>query len=302
MLDLEIIIVDDSSDDGSWEWLKSLDAQGIRPIRLPTHSERATARNAGLRDAQGEFILFLDDDDLLASTAVEQLAIALRSHPGAVASVSQFEYFGYWTGKPRRSGRTWCGWAFWDAVYGTNLGRPGVLFRTKILRHSGGFSPEAVPREDIVAGLRIGSQGPVVVLGAPLYRVRTRPLQFWGEIPELHLETLLSGEAVEWCPAAERARLPRALRAAPHVWAARRSVERHQRVEAANALARAVAYDPGLLRCRLLIQWEGTGFIKAYAPRWVRSAAAALRGRRARKHEIAISRAKDHSSGRGTAA
>jgi GT2 family glycosyltransferase len=58
----DVVVVVDGSDDGSLEMVRALDF----PVRLQAvwqpNSGRAAARNAALNAAQGEFILFIDDD------------------------------------------------------------------------------------------------------------------------------------------------------------------------------------------------------------------------------------------------
>ena len=62
--DWELIAVDDSSPDSSAEVIRSFDDPRIRYIHQANQG-MAGARNTGLRIAQGEFVVFLDDDDLL---------------------------------------------------------------------------------------------------------------------------------------------------------------------------------------------------------------------------------------------
>ncbi len=65
----EWIIVDDCSNDGSFEYVKNLIAneKRIKLFRLSKNSGSAVARNEGLRNATGKYITFLDSDDLLDS-------------------------------------------------------------------------------------------------------------------------------------------------------------------------------------------------------------------------------------------
>ncbi|PEN06504.1 hypothetical protein CRI93_09485 [Longimonas halophila] len=68
-IDIEVVVVDDGSTDGTREWLKALQDTRIRPI-LQQHKGAQHARNAGLNASGGDAIKFLDDDDRLASGAL----------------------------------------------------------------------------------------------------------------------------------------------------------------------------------------------------------------------------------------
>lgn len=70
--DFEYIIVDDGSNDGSTDGIEDL-LEGIRSkvIRIPNGGVSA-ARNIGLEQSSGEYILFLDADDELTSDALAQ--------------------------------------------------------------------------------------------------------------------------------------------------------------------------------------------------------------------------------------
>ena len=70
---IRIIFVDDGSIDSSAEIIASyaLRDSRIKLIRQE-NSGAAVARNAGLKEAQGEFIMFVDADDMLAPHTVEQ--------------------------------------------------------------------------------------------------------------------------------------------------------------------------------------------------------------------------------------
>ncbi len=64
--EIEIILVDDGSDDGSWEMEQDYARRYpfIRAVRQE-HLYQGTARNRGLEMAQGEYIYFMDSDDAL---------------------------------------------------------------------------------------------------------------------------------------------------------------------------------------------------------------------------------------------
>jgi glycosyltransferase involved in cell wall biosynthesis len=73
-VDPEVVVVDDGSDDGTRQWLQSIDDDRIRPL-YQKNSGAPAARNRGLEAARGTFIRFLDDDDWLQPGA---LARAVR--------------------------------------------------------------------------------------------------------------------------------------------------------------------------------------------------------------------------------
>jgi glycosyltransferase involved in cell wall biosynthesis len=65
-VELEVVIVDDASSDETAERLAELEDRRVRPIRHDVRRHVAAARNAGIAAARGEWIAFLDDDDLWA--------------------------------------------------------------------------------------------------------------------------------------------------------------------------------------------------------------------------------------------
>ncbi len=69
--DFEIIIVDDGSRDGIKRWAAQLEDPRI-DFFTQANSGSAAARNTGISHATGEYIAFLDADDLWASTKLEQ--------------------------------------------------------------------------------------------------------------------------------------------------------------------------------------------------------------------------------------
>ena len=82
--DIEIILVDDGSTDGSGILCDKYAAEDKR-IRV-VHKENgglSSSRNAGLAGATGEWVLFVDGDDYLAQNAVEQLLNVAKKHPDA---------------------------------------------------------------------------------------------------------------------------------------------------------------------------------------------------------------------------
>lgn len=64
--DLQIILVDDESTDGSYAIAESFAAKDPRILLLQqSHAGQSAARNLGLQHAKGEFIAFVDADDAI---------------------------------------------------------------------------------------------------------------------------------------------------------------------------------------------------------------------------------------------
>jgi hypothetical protein len=65
-VDYEVIVVDDGSSDGTSDRLAVLDEPRLRTFRHEVGRGVAHARNRGLAEARGDWVAFLDDDDLWA--------------------------------------------------------------------------------------------------------------------------------------------------------------------------------------------------------------------------------------------
>jgi glycosyltransferase involved in cell wall biosynthesis len=82
--DLELIITDDCSSDGSWALINKIADEDSR-IKLIKHERNQglpSARNHGLRLAEGSFIAFCDSDDVWEAAKLSTQLHLLESNPG----------------------------------------------------------------------------------------------------------------------------------------------------------------------------------------------------------------------------
>lgn len=82
----EVIVVDDGSQDQSLALARRFEPRGVR-VLAQTNAGASAARNRALREAQGDFIQFLDADDLISPRKIAaQVALLERQPAGAVAT------------------------------------------------------------------------------------------------------------------------------------------------------------------------------------------------------------------------
>ncbi|HEU4741476.1 MAG TPA: glycosyltransferase [Meiothermus sp.] len=81
-MDFEVIVVDDGSSDDTAQRLSSIQDPRLRLIRQP-NQKQAAARNRGLGEARGAYVLFNDDDVIPAPGLLKAHLEAHRLYPNA---------------------------------------------------------------------------------------------------------------------------------------------------------------------------------------------------------------------------
>lgn len=148
----ELIVIDDGSTDRTGEIASRYGDPRIRVIRQENQGE-AAARNTALKNMQGEFVAFLDADDLYLPDHLESLVGYLQTHDQADGVYADGYYVDQegnrlQTLSSRRRG-PFEGHIFEEVVYGSDVfGPPAcVALRTNLIaRHGLKFD------EDIVIG------------------------------------------------------------------------------------------------------------------------------------------------------
>lgn len=248
----ELLVVDDASDDDTWSWLQSLRDERIHAHRLAEHAERSVARNLGLAQARGEFVLFLDDDDLLFEEALQAHLNAFAKFPEAVASIGGYRSFDE-HGKRQvfRVVRKLRMQSLWhDVLFGWMAVSGQCLFRAEALRAIGGWQGEFIPIEDHQLMLRLARLGrvallPELVLQYRVHEGQWRPPRLWKLMTKVRERALkkLAGEELQ---IAERI-----LRAREECKLAAKHAQRNEARRALHSFAQAARLAPSLLRSPL---------------------------------------------------
>ncbi|MGI6460206.1 MAG: glycosyltransferase family 2 protein [Candidatus Hydrogenedentales bacterium] len=137
--DLEVVVVNDGSSDETARVLENFNDPRVKPIHQ-ANAGRSTARNRGFAESSGQFIVFLDDDDLFLPEKLEKQVNFLRENPdtGLVASGFNFveadgqiiQIFRPWKHVPV------LGWRSCIIEFGA-LHLSAVLIRRAALQHMG---------------------------------------------------------------------------------------------------------------------------------------------------------------------
>ncbi|WP_430868445.1 bifunctional glycosyltransferase/CDP-glycerol:glycerophosphate glycerophosphotransferase [Demequina aurantiaca] len=79
---VEVLVVDDRSTDGTAVLADELEGlfDTVRVIRPPQNVGLGRARNLGMSEARGEYIVFIDGDDYLVAGALDRLRAAISDH------------------------------------------------------------------------------------------------------------------------------------------------------------------------------------------------------------------------------
>jgi glycosyltransferase involved in cell wall biosynthesis len=171
--DWELLLVDDGSTDRSTTMAREYETRFAGQVKYLEHPEHANlgmsgARNLGLAHARGEYIAFLDADDIWPADKLERQVKILDQWPEAVLTFGRLHFFTDEPDIPIPEGlvplRVPAGLLHPPTVFRQSLVGPGgmlwtpsnILFRKKCLLDVGGFeTPFRGLGEDAVVWLKI---------------------------------------------------------------------------------------------------------------------------------------------------
>lgn len=177
---IEIIIVDDGSAD-STAALVSLFCEKDERARLilVRHGGVGATRNIGISAAKGEFVAFLDSDDIWHPAKIEKQvakALSIRGVGFVYTFYLRIDQRGDHLNTPQQFEVT--GWAFWRHLYWNFVGSASsILARRSALLSVGCFSEESQVQggEDYLLQLTLAAQHPIACVPEILLYYRDTP-------------------------------------------------------------------------------------------------------------------------------
>lgn len=91
--DFEVIIVDDCSTDNSLEKISELISSKFRIIKHGKNKGLSASRNTGIKNANSDYIAFLDADDIWKNTFLEELKLLIENFSNAKIFATNYEEF-----------------------------------------------------------------------------------------------------------------------------------------------------------------------------------------------------------------
>jgi len=175
----EIIIVDDGSTDGTTEFLKELRQDKKFKIIFKENGGPASALNAGIREAKGEWIKWLSADDVLLPTAIENMFEIINDHDDLEKNKNTIFYTNYHiidqNGKHLRDliepPRPLNGNDLWKAFYGSGS---TSLIHKDVFKKCGLFDESLRASEDYEFWLRCTQLHHVALQLLPIFTVNYR--------------------------------------------------------------------------------------------------------------------------------
>lgn len=188
-VDVEVLIIDDCSTDGSQRVARAL-AETDPRIKVVAHGRNLghiATYNEGIAAAEGDYLVLLSADDVLAPGSLARATALLDAHPSvgfAYGSAVMFE------GEPTPTARQAVdGWTIWEGrdwieercrVGGNAVCSPELVMRTSVQRQIGEYRAQLPHSADMEMWLRaatVASVGRIEGADQAFYRVHSGSLR-----------------------------------------------------------------------------------------------------------------------------
>lgn len=257
--DLELIIINDGSQDNTLELVEGIQDHRLKVFSYP-NAGLSASRNRGIEHASGEYISFIDADDLWTPDKLEAQLKALQDNPKAGVAYSWTHYIDE-SGQFRRRG------SYISAtgnVYAKLLlvnfleSGSNLLIRRQVLAEIGKFDESLFAVEDWDMWLRLAARYDFICVPSPqiLYRLSNNSMS--ANIFKQEAASLIVLErAFQQAPESLRYLKPYSL-ANMYKYLAGKALEgypeQRRSFAAARFIGNAVRNEPSLLKARVLLK------------------------------------------------
>jgi glycosyltransferase involved in cell wall biosynthesis len=247
--ELEVIVVDDGSTDGTDYFVRGIRDPRMRLLRNGSAQGVSAARNRGIAEARGRWIAFLDDDDVWGPDKLQLQIDTLEAsgrgwaYGGEVIVNPELRVL---DGSPPPSpDEVVMALEHYDAVPG---GASSVIASADLLARVGPFDHALSTSEDWDMWIRLSRDGPPACLGRPVVAVRLGlgySLKMPKILQELHVVARRHGVRVDW--------------ARHYRWAAWEALRDGDRLAALRYYAEAVRHGDArsMARAGVALFWPG---------------------------------------------
>jgi glycosyltransferase involved in cell wall biosynthesis len=172
----EIIIVNDGSSDSIVEWAPQYKDSRIRLITQVNQGVSA-ARNKGIENSTGEYIAFLDADDLWAPEYLEKQVNYLDNYPHVGVTYTWTKLIDEDGNSINRVFASHASGMIWKKLLGNDVISTGssAVVRRQCVNKVGGFDIQLAHAEDLDFWLRIAKEYEFAVIKEPLVSYRQHP-------------------------------------------------------------------------------------------------------------------------------
>jgi glycosyltransferase involved in cell wall biosynthesis len=163
-VELELVVYDDGSTDGTERLFEDLGDQRVRYIRNAVNRGPSAGRNAAVAACRGDYLFVIDSDDVFLQRTVANFAREAKSSPGTDIFIADFlrvdAELKYVTGSD------YYGWDYPDAAAvlkaifeGKHFVQHSFLIKREVFAKAGGYDEQRKMAEDLDLYIRVLLKG-----------------------------------------------------------------------------------------------------------------------------------------------
>jgi len=171
--EIELVIVDDCSSDGTEEYIKSLEDKRIKYFKNKINKGAAKSRNIGVQNSTGEYIAFIDSDTIWYKDKLLKQIPLLLENPNKVIYCRYKKQAGdKWLLEPKEIKN---GKIFDDLMYQNFVDTPSAIMKKELFLSVDGFDNNLPRFQDWDLFLRLSKNYEFIGIEEPLYDSLTLP-------------------------------------------------------------------------------------------------------------------------------